>query len=75
MNSKEILRYVQLKCINEPLGDSGNKIFEFSKDKIYTAELVSGKETQELDWMKYRIEDDKGNNEYFYRLDLIFDFV
>ena len=69
----EVLRTVQLKCINEPLGDTGNKIFQFTKDKIYTAELISGKEPQGFDWIKYRIEDDKGNNEYFDRLDLIFD--
>jgi len=61
---------IEVKCIKEALDADGVKIMQFTKDKTYAATQVADK--YEMYWA---VEDDNGNDEKFFNLNIMFEII
>lgn len=64
------MRDIEIKCVREALDENGKKVMQFTKGKTYAATEVS--DGYEMYWA---IEDDDGNDEKFYNLDIMFEII
>ena len=67
---QNINQNIEIKCVKEALDSDGVKIMQFTKGNTYAATYV-----EDGDDTHWAVEDDKGEDERFFKLDIMFEII